>query len=297
MKKAILAAAVALATTAASAQNVELYGKMRVYGDHDRVGTASAVTKLSNDTSRFGIRGSEKLDGGLSAFFALETNVGADAPGATSLGDRAALVGLKNAFGSVAAGRDTHSVFNLLATYDAFGAGFGNSMETVHPLHGLRLSNAAFVSLTPLKGVAVHYQHGFSETATGTDTKSFGADASFGPFSVGAARFDNGTNETNVIGGKFDLKATGTTLFGIYSDNTVGGVDTKGKSVGVAQKLGGPLTALASYNENEVVKGYNVGAQYNLSKRTFLHARYRHETSDNAALERKQAGVGIEHNF
>lgn len=297
MKKAILAAAVALATSAASAQGVELYGKMRVYGDYDRVGTASAVSKLTNDTSRFGIRGTEKLDGGLTAFFGLETNVAADAPGASSLGDRTAVVGLRNAFGSIAAGRDTHSVFNLLATYDAFGAGYGNSMETVHPLHGLRFSNAAFVSVTPMKGVAVHYQHAVSETANGQDKKSFGADAAFGALSVGAARLDDGVNETNVIGGKFDLKATGTTLFGIYSDNTINGAETKGKSVGVAQKLGGPLTALASYNENEVVKGYNVGAQYNLSKRTFLHARYRHETSDTAALERKQAGVGIEHNF
>jgi predicted porin len=296
MKKAILAAAVALATTAASAQDVQVYGKMHVYGDYDRVGTGSAVTKLTNDLSRFGIRGSEKI-GDLTAFFGLETNVAADAPGATSLGDRTAIVGLRNSFGSLAAGRDTHSVFVTVASYDPFDARYASTAATVHPLHATRFSNAAFVTVTPLKGVAVSYQHGFSEVANGTDKKSFGANAGFGPLKLAAARLTNGADETNVFAGKFELKATGTTLHGIYSDNKVAGVASEGKTVGISQKLGGPLTALAAYSENETIKGYNVGAKYNLSKRTFLHARYRHDTSDTATLERKQAGVGIEHNF
>jgi predicted porin len=296
MKKAILAAAVALATSAASAQGVEVYGKMHVYGEQDRVGTGSAVTKLSNDLSRFGLRGSEKI-GDLTAFFGLETNVAADAPGATSLGDRTAIVGLRNAFGSLAAGRDVHSVFVTVASYDPFDARFASSAATIHPLHATRFSNAAFVAATPVKGVTLSYQHGFSEVANGTDKKSFGADAKFGPLNLAAARLENGNDETNVFAGKFELKATGTTFHGLYSDNIVAGVASEGKTVGVSQKLGGPLTALAAYSENDKIKGYNVGAKYNLSKRTFLHARYRQETSDTASLERKQAGFGVEHNF
>lgn len=296
MKKAILAAAVALATTAASAQDVQVYGKMHLYGEQDRVGTGTAVTKLSNDLSRFGIRGSEKI-GDLTAFFGLESNVLADAPGATSLGDRTAVVGLRNAFGSLSAGRNTHSVFVTVASYDPFDARFASSAATVHPLHGTRFSNAAFVTVNPVKGVTLNYQHGLSEVANGADRKSFGADAAFGPLNFAAARLTSGNDETNLFAGKFTVKATGTTIHGLYSDNKVSGVASEGKTIGVSQKLSGPLTALAAYSENEKIKGYNVGAKYDLSKRTFLHARYRQETSDTAALERKQAGVGIEHNF
>lgn len=297
MKKTILAAAMTLAMSAASAQSVEIYGKMRVYGDHDRVGTTSAVSRLTNDTSRLGLRATEKITNDLSAFFVLETNVQTDAPAATSLGDRTSVVGLRSSAGSLALGRDTHAYYNLLASHDPFGIFYGSSAETVHPMYGRRFSNAGFVTLNATKHITAFYNHAASETTTGKDQKSFGANFNFGPGSISAARIDDGTNTTNALGAKFTLSATGTILSGLYSDSTINGVELQGKTIGVTQRIVGPLSALAAYNENENVKGYNLGASYNLSKRTMLHARYRQETSSSAALERRQAGVGIEHNF
>jgi len=87
MKKIALVLAMFLATGAAQAQ-VAVYGKVRQYLNTDAVGTASSVTALTNNTSRLGFRASEKLANGFVASAVVETSVLADAPGATSLGDR-----------------------------------------------------------------------------------------------------------------------------------------------------------------------------------------------------------------
>ncbi|NIC40012.1 porin, partial [Aquabacterium sp. A08] len=56
-------------------------------------------------TSRLGFRGTEDLGGGLKAIFQIETTLKADAPEATTLGDRTAIVGLSGGFGTVKLGR------------------------------------------------------------------------------------------------------------------------------------------------------------------------------------------------
>ena len=92
MKKIAIATILAAVSIAASAQ-VTVYGKMRMYEESVTVGSAAAVTSLTNDSSRLGFKGTEALGGGLSANFTVETTVGADAPAATSLGDRTVIVG------------------------------------------------------------------------------------------------------------------------------------------------------------------------------------------------------------
>ena len=174
--------------------------------------------------------------------------------------------------------------------------------STIHNAQGTRLNNSTVVSVSPIKDVKVHYQYSASEVAGTKSTQAYGADATFGAVSASVGRFDNGLdgankNASTIVGGKLAIGATGTTLFGIYSEDEALGVKTEGKTVGVTQKISGPLTVLASYGEKQGVDGYALGATYAMSKRTFLHARYRNEDSTTAANDRKQVGVGIEHNF
>jgi predicted porin len=302
MKKLAIAAALAAMATTVSAQNVEVYGKMRIYMEKDEVGTASSVTKQSNDSSRLGFRGTENLGGGLKAFFTLETGVGADQPGATTLGDRTSVVGLSTDLWSVGLGRDKHQVTRVIDAFDPLENSFGTTTGTIHQAHGSRFQNAAFVSVTPIKGITGHYQRSESEVSGTKAVQAYGLNANLGPIAAAVARYDNGLdganeNSSTIVGGKVALGSAGTTVFGIYSEDTLAGAKTEGKTVGVQQKLGGPLTVLASYGTKQGVDAYAVGATYNLSKRTFLHARYRNENSDVAANDRKQFGVGIEHNF
>ena len=302
MKKSVLAAALAAITTSVSAQNVEIYGKMRIYQERDTVGTASAVTKQSNDTSRLGFRGTEDLGNGLKAFFTLETGIGADQPAATTMGDRTSIVGLNSSAGRIGLGRDKHQVTRVLDTFDPIENAFGTTVGTIHQAHGNRVQNAAFLSVSPVKDWAVHYQNAASEVTGTKNVQAFGIDGRIGPASAGVAHYTNGLtdnmkDESTIYGAKFAIGATKTTLFGIYSEDTVDGAETTGKTFGVQQKISAPITLMASYGEKSDIKAYAVGASYAMSKRTSLHARYRDENADAAASDRRQFGVGIEHNF
>jgi predicted porin len=300
MKKLVITTALAAIATTVSAQNVEVYGKMRLYTERDTVGTASAVTKQTNDTSRLGFRGSEDLGGGLKANFTIETSVFADNPNGTnsSIGDRTSLVGLSNQYGRIDLGRRLHPLFLHNATFDALGNEYASTADTIHSNRSLRLSNSAILTATPIKGLAITHQHSSSETAGTTASKSSGIQYSLGDLTVGAANFDNGAGtKSSGYGAKYKLPGISTTALAMYSEDEVSGVKTQGKTVGIQQPLAPKLTAMLSYGEKQDVKAYALGVKYDLSKRTFIQARMRNEDSTTNANDRKQFGLGIEHNF
>jgi len=293
MKKIAIATILAAVSIAASAQ-VTVYGKLRVYEESSTVGSASAVTALTNDSSRLGFKGTEALSNGLSANFTIETGIGADAPAATTLGDRTMVVGLSNKLGSVSVGRDKHAVTRTLDNYDAMGNAYGSSVNTIHAAHSSRLSNALFASATVMPGLSVNYQNSNSEVSGVTNAQAGSIEFTRGPIAATVAYFDNGTTSTTTIAGaKYSIAQTGTTVFGLYSDDKVAGVTSTGKTIGVTHPVG-PVVALASYGEKSGAKALDLGATYNLSKRTMIHARYVKE--DTASTTTKYA-LGMEHNF
>ena len=294
MKKIALATILAAASLAASAQ-VTVYGKLRAYEESVTVGSASAVTALTNDSSRLGFKGTEALSSGLSANFTIETGIGADAPAATTLGDRTMQVGLSNKLGSVGVGRDKHTIARTLDNYDAMGNVYGSSTAVIHAAQGSRFSNALFVSATPMAGLTVNYINSNSEVAGVNNAQAASIEFTRGPISATVASFDNGTTSTSTIyGAKVKVEKTGTTVFATYSDDKVAGVTSSGKSIGVNHPVTGSLMALASYGTNDTTKAFDLGATYSLSKRTMVHARYIKE--DAAATTTKYA-LGMEHNF
>src|SRR3954453_9055239 len=142
MKKKLVAVAVAGvlgAPLAAHAQtaNVTLYGRLNV--DFEVVngrtcdnagvpGTSSTcaagssnptVTRLSSNSSRFGMRGTESLGGGLNAIFQIESSISADNSGGTLAG-RETFVGLQGGWGTVKLGY-------FLSPYDDIQSIFGSA--------------------------------------------------------------------------------------------------------------------------------------------------------------------------
>jgi len=294
MKKIALATILAAASLAASAQ-VTVYGKLRAYEESVTVGSASAVTALTNDSSRLGFKGTEALSSGLSANFTIETGIGADAPAATTLGDRTMQVGLSNKLGSVGVGRDKHTIARTLDNYDAMGNVYGSSTAVIHAAQGSRLSNALFVSATPMAGLTVNYINSNSEAAGVNNAQAASIEFTRGPISATVASFDNGTTSTSTIyGAKVKVEKTGTTVFATYSDDKVAGVTSSGKSIGVNHPVTGSLMALASYGTNDTTKAFDLGATYSLSKRTMVHARY---IKEDAAVTTTKYALGMEHNF
>ena len=126
MNKKLVALAVAgvLAAPLAQAQtaNVTLYGRINI--DMEVVtagltdGTKPNQYRVSSNSSRFGIRGSESLGGGLNAIFQLESSVNADGSGGTIAG-RETFAGLQGSWGTVKLGY-------FLAPYDDIHPIFGN---------------------------------------------------------------------------------------------------------------------------------------------------------------------------
>jgi predicted porin len=291
MKKYALVMALALAASLAQA-DATVYGKARLYQENTKTGTAEGVTALTNDSSRFGIKATEALADGMTANVVIETGYGADAPAATTLGDRTAVVGLSNKLGSLAMGRDKHVIARTLDNYDAMGNAFGSSTAVIHAAQGSRLQNAMFLTVKPVAALSVNYQNANSEVAGTTNAQAVSAEYTLGSVAATLARYDNGTTSvSNIAGAKY--KFANTTVFGMYSEDKVSGVSTTGKSVGVNQAMGA-VTLLAGYGENDTVKAYNVGASYALSKNTQVHARY---VKEDSAINVQKFGAGLEVNF
>jgi len=109
MKKTLLALAAMAAASASFAQSsVTLYGV--VDASLENVRGDKSVTRVSSDnlsSSRFGLKGTEDLGGGLKANFNLESPVTVDtgAAGTGAFWDRQAWVGVAGGFGEVRLGR------------------------------------------------------------------------------------------------------------------------------------------------------------------------------------------------
>jgi predicted porin len=138
MNKKLIAVAVAgllAAPFAAQAQtaNVVLYGRLNLDLEYVNAGvpdniygtntsnpvSAPNVTRLSSNSSRFGLRGTESLGGGLNAIWQIESSVSGDAGGGTIAG-RDTFIGLQGSWGTVRFG-------NFLAPYDDVHPVFGDT--------------------------------------------------------------------------------------------------------------------------------------------------------------------------
>ena len=302
MKKLVTVLALAVATSAVLAQSapqVSVYGKARMYEESYKLGTADALTRLTNDTSRIGIKATADVGNGFTAAAIVETGVGADAPGATTLGDRTTLFNLSNSLGTVGLGRDKHAVTRALDNFDALENTYGTIAPSIHAAQGSRLQNAIFVTTAPVMGLSGTYQLSNSETAGVTNVQAGSINYSNGALAATVARYDDSIASQSTIGGvKYTMAATRTTVYGMYSDDKVAGVSTTGKSIGVSQGVGAQLALLASYGENtNGTTGKAVGAAYAMSKALTLHARYSNIDVAGSASDVTQFGVGVEYNF
>jgi hypothetical protein len=299
MKKYALLLALALAAGFAQAQTtpqVSVYGKVREYQESYTLGTASALTRLTNDSSRLGVKATANVGNGITASAVIETGVAVDAPSATTLGDRVSVFSLSNSMGSVGVGRDKHSVTRVLDNFDVMENAYGTTVSAIHSAQGSRLQNAVFLSTATVAGFKGNYVMANSETAGVTNVQTASIDYAAGPFAATVARYDSSTNSTStILGAKYTVAATGTAVFGIYSDDTVSGASTTGKSVGVRQPVNSQFAVLGGYGEtNTGVTAKAVGVAYAMSKALTVHGRW---SFTDAATDVTQYGVGVEYNF
>ena len=299
MKKYALLLALALASgfaMAETAPQVSVYGKIREYQESYTLGSANALTRLTNDSSRLGFQATADVGNGITAGAVIETGVGADAPGATTLGDRISVFSLSNSMGSLGVGRDKHSVTRVLDNFDVLENAYGTTVSAIHSAQGSRLQNAVFLSTASVAGFKGNYVMANSETAGTSNVQTASIDYAVGPLSATVARYDdNATSLSTIVGAKYTVAATGTTVFGLYSDDKVSGVASIGKSIGVRQPITPQVALLGNYGEtNTGVTARAVGVAYAMSKALTVHGRW---SFIDTATDVTQYGVGVEYNF
>ena len=302
MKKLALAAVLVAATSMASAQ-VEVSGKIGMYMDKTEKGGVQTSGVVQEATNNITFRAKEDLGRGLSARVVVDTKLTTADPTSanTQLGDRESTVGLVNSLGSVDMGRSYTSSFNVIRLTDPFGNLYASIAPDIHPDHGKRFSNGVFVKATPIAGAQISYDR-VQATAAGVEGLSYGVNYKFHNMELKAARFEQGVEKSNVYGAVAKLATTRLSV--IHSEDTSAtGVQTKGTSVGVAQPISGTkVTMLASYGEKTGnaatdAKAYNVGMNYDFSKRTAAQVMYRKVDANVASLDTRQVGVGLIHRF
>jgi GBP family porin len=204
MKKTLMVAALTgvFATAAHAQSSVTLYGLIDAgitYTNNQGGHSNWQETSGTVNGSRWGLRGSEDLGGGLKAIFTLENgfNIANGNLGQNSrLFGRQAFVGLSSSqYGAVTLGRQYDSVVDYVGPLAATGSQFGGTIAA-HPFDNDNLDSSFSIN-NSVKYESANYSgfkfgglYGFSNQAGGfSDNRAYSAGASYanGPLSIAAS--------------------------------------------------------------------------------------------------------------
>lgn len=343
MKKSLVALAVLAASGAAMAQSsVTLYGILDTYLASVKTETAAAVgvanTSLSQTVlnsgavngSRWGMKGSEDLGGGLKANFDLQAGIALDTGAGTSAVatafSRQSWVGFSGGFGAVRLGRTTTPYDDVSgssnATFDAAlaPANFGVFKSTGY---SARQDNMFYYQAPNMGGFsgAISYALGENKTATtgATSTTSLNLTYAGGPLAVQFAhQVQDVVNAVPTsadatftrLGASYNFGAA--TLKGTYGKAanmaSLNGSDATEYQLGVDVPVSAALTVSASFakSDDNVTagsasrNGFALAAAYSLSKRTFFYGGFGSAKTTKAGFNDATNTIlaaGVQHRF
>ncbi len=306
-------------TGVVQAQDTQLYGSVRLSLNAQKTGDANA-RQLSDNASRFGMRGSEKLWGGLDAVYSIEYGYSADVLGTNAaIGVRHAAVGLRSdAWGTFAIGAQDsanptgsplYSQVTSIVSFapgDAGATAIGTSM-----LNARNRTPNSFGYMTPkmggLVGRARLYWRGTGADESALRSLDAGLSYEDGPLyvSVGyggdaskTGLKDNDFEDKFQVGIRYNFGVVQPyAMYGI--DNYIGTAKTRGEVkwwlVGARVGIGANSSVVGNYAVREVqanLLGDRKRAQlaylYKLSRRTELAAFV-----DRDGIDSSRTGVAI----
>ncbi|AIO74096.1 porin [Burkholderia multivorans] len=290
----VAAAAASFATVAHAQSSVTLYGVLDAGITYQSNVASKSLWSMGSgiDQSRFGLRGSEDLGGGLKAIFTLESGFGIGNGRLANNGgmfNRQAFVGLSSQYGTVTLGRQYDSVQDYLAPLSATGSWGGTYFA--HPLNIDNLStNNGYAANNSIKFTSANYAGlQFGGTYSFSNNQNFGNNRAY---SGGVSYQFQGLR----IGGAYAQANNPESLTnpnGALGDDTFlggrgGRVRTYGAGVGYAfgpAQVGAVWTQARLDNTNigQSVRAdnYEVNAKYNLTPALGLGVAY---TYTNARL-------------
>jgi predicted porin len=295
MKKSLIALAVASAVSApafAATSNVDVYGKLHVSVSlFDDQPTGISDLQFSSNASRFGLKGSEDLGGGLSAIWQIESAVNLDEQNGT-LSNRNSFLGLKGGFGTVMLGNHDTPLKLVGRAVDLFGDTLADSRNVMGGGSDTRSDNTLAYISPSFSGltVAAAYVTDIEAAATNSagdkdDDAAWNVNVTYanGPLYLGAA-YGDGDHHDNAGLGKHWRAAAGYTLGDIKLVGQYDSLERNNNNDYDAWMLGasytmGNIVLKANYMDGDNDSGadpkqWTIGADYNLSKRTAVYALY-----------------------
>lgn len=317
MKKSLIAIAALATMGAASAQSsLTLYGVADIY-----VGKAKGVSAAAGSggvaTSRFGLKGSEDLGGGLKANFNFESavNLGNGATNAQMF-DRQANVGFSGGFGTVKLGRSWTAFDDING---AANSGFdSNQLSATNGVwvdyNGSSIAQVYYA--TPeMGGISGAVGMNLSGNKAANDITSFHVKYASGPIYVGMAYQNEKTGgfagtdrKHTLVNASYDLGMA--KLLASYRNvkNPIEAIRLNSTSdeyqIGADVPVGSNLTLSAGYafSKTKVTAGstrnavgYGLAASYSLSKRTMVYGGFRANKVN--GVTGNVMALGVNHSF
>lgn len=272
----LMAAALAASFGSAAAQsNVTLYGIVDLGLVAERGGVNGALNKISSgagSVSRFGLRGTEDLGGGLSAIFTLESGVKADTGEQDNAGvlfQRQSWMGLRSkTWGTLTLGRQYTPFYTTFSNYaDPFGTNYAGTARNLFPVSGAttRVSNSVLYASPEFNGFSADVQVALGEQAgslTAGRQTSYALTYHKSALNVrvgrlernsdisGGADHDSGSN--TILAANYDFG--GIKLYGAYEAD-------KGYNVGTLPNTSNPYGGVPptpSDNSRELIVGFTM---------------------------------------
>lgn len=307
----IVAAALASVGASAFAQGtVTVYGRLNVSIESQDVGNADSNTVMQNNSSRWGLKGSEDLGGGMNAGFVLESgfNPANGAAGPTlnnptnAFWGRQSEVFLSGKWGMVRLGNFTSEAYYATADYVSMhNHDTGTSSDAFYTYLGRDTSKVSYRA--PSFGGAT-FEIGTSiSSPTQEDTLDLALNYDAGPMHLGAGYQMQGDANQFGLRGLYEMGAF--TFGGYYQrsdlpvigsrDNfRLSGMYTMGST---ELHLNWGTTNGYSNLTNDSADQFTIAVNQNLSKRTKIYAFYTKITSDIPSGEFSSFAVGVRHNF
>ncbi|MPV85642.1 porin [Ostreibacterium oceani] len=273
MKKSILALAIASASLAgvAQANNTTLYGSVRMAVEVTDDGDTTS-SHVRNNSSRWGIRGTDEIGNGLDVFYRYEFAVQADTNGGGQ-SNRLGFVGLKGGFGSVALGSQWSPYYNIVGYNDIFNGSF--SYDRTY-LGAFRISNSLIYTTPEMGGFKAQValiHNGLGGNDDHVDAYNIGLSYANAGIFAGLTYFStNGLDdETSLVGA-----AAG------YSNDAF--------RIGLAAEYGDDGSDANPLN-------LSLAGEYYLSDADTLRAIFEVLDTDTDADEQVHVALGYQHNF
>lgn len=316
-KNVLVAAAALVATVAAQAQTVNVYGNLDVaVGSFEGTdeNLTHRVTKVESSVltgSFIGFKGQEDLGGGLKLNFKLESTVGLDTgkAGASTFWDRTSELGLTGAYGSVTGGnsialsaraQDAQSPFSVF--------GMLNGTNKVHVLHNAsfgaaQVGNALTFTSQTYSGFSGALQYGARETNGTRDTYALQGNYATGPLAAGVTYTDKDGGSLWQLGGSYDF-GVAKAFAQIGEADVSANNDLQYFQLGAAVPVAANCKVLASWthgkskNQGETDQ-ISFGYDHTLSKRTgaYVGADYIRKEVSSSSASGISLAVGLRHAF